>query len=386
MMRKIPLASPEIGEEEKRAVMSVLDSSILSIGPKINAFEERMADYANRDYAVAVNSGTSALDLILRSVGIAKGDQYITTSFSFISSSNILLFQDAVPVFADIDPKTFNIDPDSIRSILDKKKDVKGIIAVDVFGQPCDWDSINKIAGENELKLIEDSCEALGSEYKGERCGSFGLSGAFAFYPNKQITTGEGGIIVTDSEEIYKKSKSMRNQGRGVDENWLEHVRLGFNYRLNELSAVLGIEQLKKIETFISKRERVAQRYNELFSSIDGVSTPHIDETTTKMSWFVYVITLDETINRDAVLKYLRDSGIGCRNYFSPIHLQPFYKKRFGFKEGLLPVTEDISKRTVALPFFNNLSGDDQAYIAENLKAAIERSAFSEEMKSRSKD
>ena len=386
MMRKIPLASPEIGEEEKRAVMSVLDSSILSIGPKINEFEERMADYTNRNYALAVNSGTSALDLILRSVGIAKGDQYITTSFSFISSSNILLFQDAEPVFADIDPETFNIDPDSIRSILDKEKDIKGIIAVDVFGQPCDWDKINRIADENELKLIEDSCEALGSEYKGENCGSFGLSGAFAFYPNKQITTGEGGVIVTDSEEIYKKSKSMRNQGRGIDENWLEHVRLGFNYRLNELSAVLGIEQLKKIESFITKRDKVAERYNKLLSGINGVNTPHIDTATTKMSWFVYVITLDERINRDAVLDYLRERGIGCRNYFSPIHLQPFYKKRFGFKEGLLPVTEDISKRTVALPFFNNLSGDDQVYIAEILKAAIERSAFSKKKKTRSKD
>ncbi|MFP4461176.1 MAG: DegT/DnrJ/EryC1/StrS family aminotransferase [Thermotogota bacterium] len=371
-MKTIPLASPDLGEEEKKAVMEVLDSSILSIGPKVEEFEHRIAEYSQRQYAVAVNSGTSALDLIGRSLGIGPGDQYITTSFSFITTANILLYVGATPVFADIETDTFNIDPQSIEELVRKDPSIKGIITVDVFGHPCDWDEINRIAKQYHLTIIEDSCEALGSEYKGKRCGSYGEAGAFAFYPNKQITTGEGGIIVTDNEDIYIKSRSMRNQGRGERGSWLDHIRLGFNYRLNEISSVLGIEQLNKIDKFVQKRFQVADRYKQLLSKIDGVTPPVVKDYVTQMSWFVYVITLDENIDRDLVLKGLREAGIGCRNYFSPIHLQPFYEKRFGFKTGLLPVTEEIGKRTIALPFFNNLDEDDQVYVAETLKRVIE--------------
>jgi len=371
-LKTIPLASPELGEEEKRAVLEVLDSSILSIGPKVEEFEQRMADYSQRKYAVAVNSGTSALDLVGRSLSIGPGDKYITTSFSFITTANILLYVGATPVFADIEKDTYNIDPQSIEERVKKDPSIKGIITVDVFGHPCDWDAINKITEQYNLTMIEDSCEALGSEYKGRRCGSYGEAGAFAFYPNKQITTGEGGVIVTDNEDIYIKSRSMRNQGRGEGGSWLDHVRLGFNYRLNEISSVLGIEQLKKIHSFIEKRNKVADRYEKYLSKVDGVTTPVVKDYVTQMSWFVYVITLDENIDRDMVLQGLREAGIGCRNYFSPIHLQPFYEKRYGYKQGLLPVTEEIGKRTIALPFFNNLKEEDQIYVAETLKDVIE--------------
>ena len=331
-----------------------------------------MAKYSQRKYAVAVNSGTSALDLIGRSLGIGPGDKYITTSFSFITTANILLYVGATPVFADIERDTLNIDPQSVEELVKEDPEIKGIITVDVFGHPCDWDAINRITDQYNLTMIEDSCEALGSEYKGRKCGSYGEAGAFAFYPNKQITTGEGGCIVTDNKDIYIKSRSMRNQGRGEGGSWLDHVRLGFNYRLNEINSVLGIEQLKKVDTFIEKRKQVANRYQKLFSRIDGVSTPIVKDYVTQMSWFVYVITLDENIDRDFVLKKLREAGIGCRNYFSPIHLQPFYEERFGFKPGILPVTEDVSKRTIAIPFFNNLTEDDQVYVAEQLKQIIE--------------
>jgi perosamine synthetase len=371
-LKNIPLASPDIGEEEKKAVMEVLDSSILSIGPKVEEFETMIANYSQRKYAVAVNSGTSALDLVVRSLGIGPGDKYITTSFSFITTANILLYVGATPVFVDIEKDTFNIDPKNIEELVRQDPGIKGIITVDVFGHPCAWDEISDIANKYNLSIIEDSCEALGSEYKGKRCGSYGEAGAFAFYPNKQITTGEGGMIVTDNEDIYIKSRSMRNQGRGEGGSWLDHVRLGFNYRLNEISSVLGIEQLKKIDQFIEKRQRVANTYQRLLSKIDGVTTPVVKDCVTQMSWFVYVITLDKQIPRDTVLKRLREMGIGCRNYFSPIHLQPFYQSQFGFKRGLLPITEDIGERSIALPFYNLLKEDDQVYIAESLKQIIE--------------
>jgi len=370
-LKNIPLASPDLGEEEKKAVMEVLDSSILSIGPKVEEFENQIAEYSQRKYAVAVNSGTSALDLIGRSLGIGPGDKYVTTSFSFITTANILLYVGATPVFADIEKDTFNIDPNSIEELVRKDPEIKGIITVDVFGHPCAWDEINEVADQYNLIVIEDSCEALGSEYKGKRCGSYGEAGAFAFYPNKQITTGEGGVIVTNNEEIYIKSRSMRNQGRGEGGSWLDHVRLGFNYRLNEISSVMGIEQLKKIDQFIEKRKRVANTYQRLLSTIEGVNPPIVKDYVTQMSWFVYVITLDEKISRDKVLTALREKGIGCRNYFSPIHLQPFYERQFGFKSGLLPITEDIGSRSIAIPFYNNLQEDDQIYIAESLKQII---------------
>jgi dTDP-4-amino-4,6-dideoxygalactose transaminase len=374
--KTVPLSGPDIGEEEVNAVTQVLRSSVLSIGPQIQEFEKRMAAYSGHRYCVAVNSGTSALMLIAKSMGICRGDLYLTTPFSFVTSSNILLYEGAEPVFVDIDPKTFNMDASLLEQAYlshPRRDAIKGIVGVDVFAQPLDWDPIIAFAEKYHLSILEDSCEALGSEYKGKKCGLFGKAGAFAFYPNKQMTTGEGGVVVTNDENIYVLCKSMRNQGRGVKENWLEHVRLGYNYRMDEITATLGIEQLKKIDTFISKRNDVANRYANLISRIDGVRPPYIADYTSKISWFVYVVLLDERVDRDGVIGYLAENGIQSRNYFAPIHLQPFYKTQFGYREGMLPVTENTSKSTLAIPFFNRLTLEEQEYVVHHLSEGIKR-------------
>jgi len=377
MIKKtVPLSSPDIGEEEVRAVEQVLRSSILSIGPKVQEFEKLVSEYSGLRYCVAVNSGTSALMLIMKAAGVTVGDRYLTTPFSFVTSSNILLYEGAEPVFVDIDPLTFNMDVRQLEQRYAEdpaKETIKGIVGVDVFAQPLDWDPILDFTQKTGLKVIEDSCEALGSSYKGKNCGSFGSAGAFAFYPNKQMTTGEGGVVVTDDEEIYQLCRSMRNQGRGVAENWLEHVRLGYNFRMDELNAALGIEQVKKLDHFIVKRNAVAERYAMLFSGVSGVRTPVVETYTTRISWFVYVVMLDEGIDRDGIIGYLQERGIQSRNYFAPIHLQPFYKERFGYREGMLPITENVTKRTLAIPFYNNLTIEDQEYVVHTLKEGIER-------------
>ena len=377
MIKKtVPLSSPDIGEEEVRAVEQVLRSSILSIGPKVQEFEKLVSEYSGLRYCVAVNSGTSALMLIMKAAGVTVGDRYLTTPFSFVTSSNILLYEGAEPVFVDIDPLTFNMDVRQLEQRYAEdpaKETIKGIVGVDVFAQPLDWDPILDFTQKTGLKVIEDSCEALGSSYKGKNCGSFGSAGAFAFYPNKQMTTGEGGVVVTDDEEIYQLCRSMRNQGRGVAENWLEHVRLGYNFRMDELNAALGIEQVKKLDHFIVKRNAVAERYAMLFSGVSGIRTPVVETYTTRISWFVYVVMLDEGIDRDGIIGYLQERGIQSRNYFAPIHLQPFYKERFGYREGMLPITENVTKRTLAIPFYNNLTVEDQEYVVHTLKGGIER-------------
>ncbi|MEA2066903.1 MAG: DegT/DnrJ/EryC1/StrS family aminotransferase [Thermotogota bacterium] len=383
----VPLASPDITEKEIETVNKVLQSGMLSIGEYTKKFEEKIAKYSGLSYAVAVNSGTSALHLIARALNMTSGDIMITSSFTFISSANVALFEHALPVFADIDEKTLNITPETLDHALKvyEKRGMKTeklslpvftpgyFMAVDIFGHPLDWNGITNICENHKIKIIEDSCEALGSEYKGNKVGSFGEAGSFAFYPNKQITTGEGGIIVTDNETIAKNTKSMRNQGRGVEENWLEHVRLGYNYRIDELSAAIGSVQMDRFDELFNRRSEVANRYNSLFENVEGVQTPYIADYVTKMSWFVYVIRFDETLDRDKIMEYLNNHGVQCRDYFKPIHLQPFYKKQFGYTEGMFPVTEKVSKQTLAIPFHNNLTVVEQNYVAETLKEAIER-------------
>ncbi|TYB88814.1 MAG: DegT/DnrJ/EryC1/StrS family aminotransferase [Kosmotoga sp.] len=383
----VPLASPDITEREIEVVNKVLQSGILSIGEFTKKFEEKIANFVGLSYAVAVNSGTSALHLIARALNVTSGDIMITSPFTFISSANVALFEHALPVFADIDEKTLNVSPETLDHAL-KLYETKGLkteslslpvftpgyfMAVDIFGHPLDWDGIIDICEKHKIRIIEDSCEALGSEYNGKKIGSFGEAGSFAFYPNKQITTGEGGIIVTDNETIAKAAKSMRNQGRGVDENWLEHVRLGYNYRIDELSAAIGFVQLERFDELFDKRSNVAHRYNKLLENVEGVNTPYIADYVTKMSWFVYVIRFDETIDRDKVMEYLNNKGVQCRDYFRPIHLQPFYKKQFGYTEGMFPVTEKVSRQTLAIPFHNNLTNEEQNYVVETIKEAIER-------------
>jgi len=369
---KIPLSKPWITEGDIKAVEEVLRTPYLSLGPKLPEFEEMLASVANRKYAVAVNSGTSALHLIIRSLGIKDGDEVITTPFSFIASSNCILFERAKPVFVDINPKTYNINPDLIEEKITDK--TKAILAVDVFGQPADWDKLTEIAKKYNLFLIEDSAEAIGSEYKGGPAGSFGIASVFAFYPNKQITTCEGGVIVADGENIYKLSRSMRNQGRGEDDTWLEHARLGYNYRISDINCALGISQLNRLNKIVEMRDAVAKMYSQKLSDVEEVIAPYVSPDTTKMSWFVYVIRLADKFSkfeRDQIIEKLGKRDIQTRNYFEAIHLEPFYVEQFGFKEGDFPVTEFVSERTIALPFYTTMTEEEIDYVVKNLKEVI---------------
>jgi len=369
---KVSLSKPDITEKEYKAVLEVLKTSHLSLGKKYLEFEKLMAKFAGVKYAVVVNSGTSGLHLIIRALGIKEGDEVITTPFSFIASSNCILFERAKPIFVDIDEKTFNIDVKKIEEKI--TKNTKAILAVDVFSQPADWQELRKIAEKHKLFLIEDSAEALGSEYMQKKCGSFGEAAVFAFYPNKQITTGEGGIILTNNKNIYEFCRSSANQGRkALDGKWLEHIRLGYNYRLDELSCALGIAQIKRIKEIFKKRIRVANLYNKKLKNIEGLEIPYI-KPGNKLSWFVYVIKLSEKFSgkkKDNIIKEMAKRGIQCGKYFQTIHLQPFYKKEFGYKEGSYPVAENISKRTLALPFYNDLSEKEIDFVVNNLKEVI---------------
>jgi len=366
-MYKISLSKPDITEKEQKAVLEVLKTSTLSLGKKNLEFEKQIAKFAGVKYAVAVNSGTSGLHLIIKALGISDGDEVITTPFSFISSSNCILFEKAKPVFVDIDEKTLNIDVKKIEEKI--TKNTKAILAVDVFSQPADWKELKKIAKKYKLFLIEDSAEALGSEYFGKKCGSFGDASVFAFYPNKQITTGEGGMILTNNKKIAEFCRSSVNQGRkNIDGKWLEHIMLGYNYRLDEMSCALGVCQMQRIKEILSKRKKVADLYNKKLKDIKELETPYIEKNN-KLSWFVYVVKVKK--NRDLIIKEMAKKGIQCGNYFQPIHLQPFYKKEFGYKNGDFPIAETISKKTIALPFYGNLSEKEIDFVVKNLNEFI---------------
>jgi perosamine synthetase len=368
MREMISMSAPDIDDLDIEAVVEVLRSGRLSLGPKIEAFEEAFSQYIGVRHAVAVSSGTAALHLVVKSLKLGPGDEVLVPSFTFAASVNALLYEGVTPVFVDIEDETFNLDLTDLRRKITPR--TKGIMAVDVFGHPAEWNAIEDLAGQYQLKVIDDSCEALGAEYKGRKLGHFGDASAFAFYPNKQITTGEGGIIVTNNSEIARVSRSLANQGRSEMGTWLEHERLGYNYRLDEMSAALGLSQLGRIETFLAKRERVAEMYAECLKDSESVripqSKPHV-----RRSWFVYVVTLREDIDRDTVAKAMEESGIPVRCYFSPIHLQPYVREHFGFKGGELPTTESIAQRTLALPFYNNLTENQVDRVVESLLAAV---------------
>jgi perosamine synthetase len=364
----IPLARPDITEREKQAVQAVLDSNFLSLGPKLKEFEEKMAAYAGTKYAVACNSGTSGLHMIVAALGIKDGDEVITTPFSFISSSNCILFEHAKPVFVDIDERTYNIDTAQIEAKITNR--TKAILPVHVFGQPANMHDIRRIAIKHGLFVIEDSCEAIGAEWNGRKAGTMSDAGVFAFYPNKQMTTGEGGIVVTNNENLAKLCYSLRNQGRGIDSQWLYHVRLGYNYRMSDLSAALGIAQLERLDEMIAARQRVADSYLKKLKDVEGVILPTIDERV-KMSWFVFVIRLEPWIDRDLAMEILLERGVGCRPYFTAIHLQPFYRELFGYKEGDFPVTEHVASGTLAIPFFNHITKEQINTVVEEIKRAI---------------
>ena len=356
--QSIPLSSQDITEREIEAVTAVLRSDRLSLGPRVEAFEQSLAAAAGRKYGIAVNSGTSGLHLCVRGLGIGAGDEVITTPFTFIATVNSILFEGATPVLVDIDPESYNVDPAALQAAITPR--TKAILPVEVFGNTAHFDVYERIARDRGLHMIEDCCEALGGRLAGRPAGSFGDCGVFAFYPNKQITTGEGGMIVTDSEELRDLCRSLRNQGRSTTE-WLQHARLGYNYRMSEVTAALGEVQASRLEEILSKRRRAAGMYDEALAPLAEEGLLHLPPMAErdKASWFVYVIRLAEGFSaddRDAVLADLRERGIGCNNYFVPCHTQPHLMELLGTKPGDFPVTERIAARTIALPFFANLS------------------------------
>ena len=363
----ITMSAADLDESDAAAVLAALRSGILSLGPAAAEFERLGARLAGTGHAIAVSSGTAGLHLIVRALGLGPDDEVLVPSFTFAASVNALLYEGARPVFVDVEPETYNLEPADLR--VRRTPATKAVMVVDIFGHPADWDAIEHAAGD--LILIEDCCEAIGARYRDRPVGSFGRAGCFAFYPNKQMTAGEGGMIVTDDGELARQCRSLRNQGRGEMGGWLEHERLGFNYRMDEMSAALGVSQIKRLETFLAKRAAVATTYTELLSGLDWVRPPVVRLGATA-SWFVYVVTLAEGIDRDAVIRRLDTRGIPSRAYFTPLHLQPYIRERFGDMRGTLPVTESIAPRTLALPFHNNLGRDQAERVVEELAAAAE--------------
>ncbi|MCX6055639.1 MAG: DegT/DnrJ/EryC1/StrS family aminotransferase [Chloroflexi bacterium] len=388
----VPMSYPDITNAEREAVMGVLQTPNLSMGPQIDLFEKSVADFIGVDHAIGVNSGTAGLHLCVRAADIQQGDLVITTPFSFVASTNVILFEKAIPVFVDVDPKTGNIDPILVeQAICDLRKGgvsagkwlprqnadfsgkLKAILAVDVFGQPADYDPLRKIAAENGIKLIEDSCESLGAEYKAQKTGLLGDYGVFAFYPNKQITTGEGGMIVTNDGRAAGYMRAMRSQGRAPGDNWLQHTVMGYNYRLDEMSAALGRVQMARIEELLAKRQQVANWYGERIAPLSGVEAPVLSAETTRVSWFVYVIRFDPDLDRDQIAARLTGKGIPVRPYFLPIHLQPYLVQQFGYQEGDFPITEDLGKRGLALPFSGAMTEDQVDQVCQVLVEVLPR-------------
>ena len=366
---RVPLSRPYIDDREEELVLDVLRSGRLSLGPAIDRFEELFAERVGAPFAAAVSSGTAGLHLLCHIAGVGEGDEVITSPISFVATANCFIFEGGRPVFADVDAQTLNLDSAAVEALVTDR--TRGIVAVDMFGYPCELDELRAIAERHGLWLVDDSCEALGAEYKGAPIGSHGVSGAFGFYPNKQITTGEGGVATTHSEDEWELLKSLRNQGRSYENRWFHHVRLGFNYRFTDLQAAVGIAQLEKLDEILRLRAEAAARYAELLAGVDGVEPPHPDDEDHRRSWFVYVVKLPHGIDRDSVLESLGFHGIEAAHYVPCVHLQPYMRERYGFGEGLCPVAEDAAARSLALPFFTGIDAGDQERVVEALRDAI---------------
>ena len=391
---EVRMSSPDLNDSDRQAVLDVVNTPNLSMGPKIDAFEQAFCELTGAKHAIGVNSGTAGLHLCVRAADVKTGDIVITTPFSFVSSTNVILFEKAIPVFVDVDPKTGNIDSDLLAQVVEdlflgderarrwlprrlppinqgQVKVLKAILPVDVFGQPADYDKINAVANHYDLEVIEDSCEALGGEYKGRYAGTLGDYGVFAFYPNKQITTGEGGMIVTDDDGAALFMRALRNQGRAPGDTWLQHTHLGYNYRLDEMSAALGLSQMDRLESLLQNRAKVAGWYDKYLSDIEEVTPPQLVANTTMVSWFVYVIRVDETIDRDRLAIILEEKGVPVRPYFAPIHLQPYMKQMFGYQPGDFPVTEELGERSLALPFSGTMSEEAVVTVCQRIAEAL---------------
>ena len=365
--RSIPIARPDIGPRELELVTQVLGSDVLALGPFAGRFEAAIAALAGRREGIACSSGTAGLHLGVRALEIGEGDEVITTPFSFVASANCLLYERAMPRFVDIEEDSLGIDPGLVEAAATNR--TRAILPVHVFGRPCRIGSLVGIARRHGWAVIEDACESLGSAVGGRPLGSFGDVAVFGFYPNKQITTGEGGMVVTDDSTLADVMRSLRNQGRDTDGTWLRHVRLGYNYRLDEVSAAIGVAQVERLAELQAGRARVARAYEAALAGRDWVTLPRAGEDES-VDWFVYVVRLDPEIDRDRLMARLTDLGVRSRPYFAPLHLQPFYRATFGFKPGDFPVTERIAATTLALPFSSRLSDEDVGYVADALAQA----------------
>lgn len=350
-------------------MLEALRSGRLSLGPMVDRFEAALAERAGAGRVAAVSSGTAGLHLCMRLAGIAPGDEVVTTPFSFVASANCVLYEGATPVFADVDTRTLNVDPAAVEAAITPR--TKAILVVHIFGYPAELAELEAIAERHGLALVEDACEALGAEYRGRRIGSFGHPAVFAFYPNKQMTTGEGGAVAVAREDEWALLKSLSNQGRSDSGEWLTHARLGYNYRLDDLSAALGLAQLERLDEILAARAEVAARYGALLAGIDDVEPPLPDDEEHRRSWFVYVVRVASGIDRDRVMSRLAGEGIASKPYLPSIHLQPYYRERFGYREGALPVSEDASARSLALPFHARLPAADQERVVEALGRAL---------------
>jgi perosamine synthetase len=369
---RIPLSAPDITEEDIRAATEVLRSARLSLGPKLEEFERTIAGYVGASNAIAVNSGTAGLHLCVRALNIGEGDEVIVPSFTFVAVANVVRYERAIPVFVDIEAETFNIDPAKIEAAITPR--TVAIIVPHTFGRPADMAAILYVAKRHHLHVIEDACEAIGAEYEGRKVGPLGEAGVFAFYPNKQITTGEGGVVVTQNDALAKRIRCLRNQGRNDSEDWLQHIELGYNYRISEINCALGIGQLNRLDATLFRREAIAREYSRRLRGHRSLKLPSLKLSHGKISWFAYVVRLDFSLkesDRDWIVKEMKLRGIGLGRYFAPIHLQPVYGSD-SIQPVTLPVTESIASRSIALPFFNRILDDQIEETCEALAELIQ--------------
>jgi len=365
----IPLSRPFVGAREEELVLEVLRSGRLALGPMIERFERALAERIEAPYVAAVSSGTAGLHLCVRLAGLGPGDEAITSPFSFVASANCILFEGATPVFADIDPRTLNLDPDAVEAAITEQ--TKAIVAVDIFGYPCELGELRRLADRHGLAFVEDACEALGARYRGRPLGSFSHPAVFAFYPNKQVTTGEGGAVAVQTQEEWRLVKSLANQGRADSGGWLEHARYGYNYRLDDLSAAVGLAQIERLDELLALRSAAAARYAELLREIAEASTLLADDADHRRSWFVYPVRLAAGIDRERVIARLAERGIATSRYLPSIHLQAYMRERFGYREGMFSVAEEASRVLLSLPFFTDISAAQQERVVEELAAAL---------------
>jgi len=370
LSNQIGLSAPYVDETEEAALLEVLRSGRLALGPMTEEFERALGDRVGAPYVAAVSSGTACLHLGVKLAGISPGDEVVTSPLSFIASANAIVYEGGTPVFADVDPTTLNLDPTAVEAAITPR--TKAILPVDLFGYPIEFDSFRQLADRHGLAIVEDACEALGATYRGRQVGSFGHPAVFAFYPNKQVTTGEGGAIALQTEDEWTVVKSLANQGRSDQGDTFAHNRIGYNYRLDELSAALGVQQLRKLDRILALREEVAMRYNALLAEVEGIRLLCPDDDVHRRSWFVYVVYIDPTVERAEVMARLAAEGIASKPYLPAIHLQEVYRDRFGFGEGMFPVAEAAGAQGLALPFHTGLTAGDQERVVAALARALQ--------------